>query len=41
VAPDGSIEVEFLAAPRLRISGVVDPATLTAVIDALAKVGRR
>ncbi|WP_170145702.1 IS66-like element accessory protein TnpA [Rhodoplanes elegans] len=41
VAPSGSIEVEFLAAPQLRISGVVDPTTLTAVIDALAKVGRR
>ncbi|MTW18410.1 hypothetical protein GJ689_19605 [Rhodoplanes serenus] len=41
VAPSGLIEVEFPAAPRLRVSGVVDPATLTAVIDALAKAGRR
>ncbi|WP_040619320.1 IS66-like element accessory protein TnpA [Rhodovulum sp. PH10] len=41
MTPGGSIEVEFTAAPRLRITGPVDPTTLSAVIDALAKFGRR
>jgi len=31
----GTIEIEFAAGARMRISGAVDPATLTAVIGAL------
>lgn len=35
----GSIEIEFAAGARMRITGLVDAATLTAAITALA-VGR-
>ncbi len=38
-APPGVIEVEFAAGARVRISGAADPATVSAVIGALA--GRR
>jgi transposase len=36
----GTIEIEFAARARMRISGAVDPATLTAVVAALTR-GRR
>ena len=39
-APAGVIDIEFAAAARVRISGVVDPATVSAVISALAAVRR-
>jgi hypothetical protein len=37
----GLIEVEFGNGPRMRISGAIDPATLTTTIVALAGGGRR
>jgi len=33
----GTIEIEFAAGARMRISGAVDPATLTAVLAALTR----
>jgi transposase len=42
VAPGpGLIEIEFTAGARMRITGAADPATLTAVVAALASSGRR
>jgi len=35
------IEIEFAAEARMRITGAVDAATLTAVVKALADGGRR
>jgi transposase len=49
VAPDpvpaglvgpGAIEIEFASGARMRIAGIVDPATLTAAVAALS-CGRR
>jgi transposase len=37
----GLIEVEFANGSRMRISGVVDPATLTTTIATVASGGRR
>ncbi len=37
----GTIEIEFAAGARMRISGTVDPATLTAVVAALTRGRRR
>ena len=37
----GAIEIEFAAGARMRISGAVDPATLTAVVAALTRGRRR
>ncbi len=37
----GAIEIEFASGARLRITGVVDPATLTAAVAALAEGRRR
>ena len=37
----GVIEVEFASGTRLRIAGSADPATLSALVGALAKSGRR
>jgi len=37
----GVIEIEFATGSRMRISGAADPATLTAVVAALASNGRR
>ena len=37
----GTIEIEFASGARLRITGAVDPATLTAAIAALAGGQRR
>jgi transposase len=39
--PPGLIEIEFASGARLRISGPVDAATLSAVIAAAARDGRR
>ena len=39
-SPAGVIDIEFAAGARVRISGVVDPATVSAVISALAAVRR-
>ena len=40
VVDPGTIEIEFASGARLRITGAADPATLTAVVAALA-CGRR
>jgi transposase len=40
-SPGGLIEVEFATGSRMRISGAVDPATLTTTIATLAGGGRR
>jgi transposase len=37
----GTIEIEFAAGARMRISGAVDPATLTAVVAALTRGRQR
>jgi transposase len=37
----GTIEIEFASGTRMRISGAVDPATLTAVVAALTRGGQR
>jgi transposase len=37
----GTIEIEFAAGARMRISGAADPATLTAVVAALTRGRRR
>ena len=37
----GMIEVEFVNGSRLRVTGAVDPAALTAAVTTLASVGRR
>ena len=37
----GMIEVEFANGSRMRITGAVDPATLTAAVGMLASAGRR
>ena len=37
----GTIEIEFAAGARMRISGAVDPATLTAVVTALTRGRQR
>ncbi len=37
----GIIDVEFASGSRMRITGAVDPATLTAAVAALASGGRR
>ena len=39
--PTGVIEIEFAAEARMRITGAVDAATLTAVVTALADGRRR
>ena len=39
-SPAGVIEIEFAAGARMRISGAVDPATVSAVISTLAAVRR-
>ena len=39
-APAGVIDIEFVAGARVRISGAVDPTTISAVIGALAVVRR-
>ena len=39
-SPAGVIDIEVAAAARVRISGAVDPATVSAVIGALAAVRR-
>ncbi len=39
-SPAGVIDIEFAAGARVRISGAVDPATVSAVISALAAVRR-
>jgi transposase len=41
VAGPGTIEVEFAGKARMRISGAVDPATLTAVVAALTRGRQR
>ena len=41
VAEPGTIDIEFPAGARMRITGVVDPATVSAAIAALAMHGRR
>jgi transposase len=41
VGGHGSIEVEFASGARMRIMGVVDPATVTAAVAALARTGAR
>ena len=38
ISPAGVIDIEFAAGARVRIAGVVDPATVSAVIGALAAV---
>jgi len=40
ISPAGVIDIEFAAAARVRISGAVDPAIVSAVIGALAAVRR-
>jgi transposase len=40
-APSGVIEIEFASGARLRITGSVDAATLSAVVAALAQGERR
>jgi transposase len=37
----GTIEIEFAAGARMRISGAVDPATLTAALAALTRLRHR
>ena len=37
----GTIEIEFAAGARMRISGVVDPVTLAAALAALTRGGHR
>jgi transposase len=37
----GAIEIEFASGARMRVTGAVDPATLTAVVAALADGRRR
>jgi transposase len=39
--PPGMIEIEFAGGPRMRISGTVDPATLSTVVVALGPRARR
>ncbi len=39
-SPAGVIDIEFAAGARVRISGAVDPTTISAVIGALAPVRR-
>ena len=39
-SPAGVIDIEFAVGTRMRISGAVDPATVSAVIGALAAVRR-
>jgi transposase len=39
-SPAGVIDIEFAAAARVRICGAVDPATVSAVIGALAALRR-
>jgi transposase len=41
VASRGAIEIEFASGARMRITGAVEPATLTAVVAALADGRRR
>jgi len=41
MASAGTIEIEFANGLRMRISGAVDPATLTATVAVLASGGRR
>jgi len=41
VAGPGTIEVEFAAGARMRISGAVDPATLTVLVAALTRGRQR
>jgi transposase len=41
VASRGAIEIEFASGARMRVTGVVEPATLTAVVAALADGRRR
>jgi hypothetical protein len=41
VVTPGVIEVEFANGSRMRITGVVDPATLAAAISVLNGAGRR
>ncbi len=40
-AGHGTIEVEFASGTRMRITGAVDPATVTAAVAALARTGAR
>jgi transposase len=40
-AGPGTIEIEFAAGARMRISGAADPATLAAVVAALTPGRRR
>ena len=41
LAGGGAIEIEFASGARMRITGAVDPATLTAAVAALAEGRRR
>ena len=41
MAGHGAIEIEFASGTRMRIAGVVDPATLTAAVAAVADGRRR
>jgi hypothetical protein len=40
-AAPGTVEIEFTGRARLKITGPVDPSTMTALIKALMRIARR
>jgi transposase len=41
MSASGTIDIEFANGSRMRVTGVVDPATLAAMVTTLTSVGRR